>query len=96
MRVISRRPLMEAAAKHRDLEPSLDAWYRIAKTSRWMSLEDVRKIYPNADYVHPYTVFNIKGNSYRLVAKIEYRWGLIFVKKVLTHAEYDRGSWKKK
>ncbi|HZU43302.1 MAG TPA: type II toxin-antitoxin system HigB family toxin [Terriglobales bacterium] len=95
MRVISRRTLLEAAARHRDLQGPLDAWYRIAKTSSWMSLEDVRKTYPSADYVDPYTVFNIKGNSYRLVVKIEYRWRLIFVKRVLTHAEYDRGDWKR-
>jgi mRNA interferase HigB len=95
MRIISRRALLEAAAKHRDLEAPLDAWYRIAKTSRWTSLEDVRKTYPTADYVDPYTIFNIKGNSYRLVTKIEYHWSLVFVKRVLTHAEYDRGDWKK-
>jgi mRNA interferase HigB len=56
---------------------------------------DVRKTYSHADFVDPYTVFNIKGNNYRLVVKIEYRWQLIFVKHLLTHAEYERGGWKK-
>jgi mRNA interferase HigB len=54
----------------------------------------VRKTYPHADFVDPYTVFNIKGNAYRLIVKIEYRWQLIFVKHLLTHEEYDRGRWK--
>lgn len=58
-------------------------------------MADVRKVYPHADYVEPYTVFNIKGGAYRLIVKIEYRWQLIFVKHLLTHAEYDRGGWKK-
>ena len=49
---------------------------------------------PHADFVDSYTVFNIKGNSYRLIVKIEYRWQIIFVKQLLTHAEYNRGKWK--
>ncbi len=55
---------------------------------------EVRRTYPHADAVKQYTVFNIKGNDYRLISKIEYRLGLIFVKEVLTHAEYDKGNWK--
>jgi hypothetical protein len=58
----------------------------------WM---DVRKVYPSADLVGPYTVFNTKGNAYRLIVKIEYRWQMIFVKHLLTHAEYDRKEWTK-
>ncbi len=95
MRAISRKALLEAVARHRSLEAPLEAWFRIAKAAFWSSLEDVRHTYPNAYFVEPYTVFNIKGNSYRLIVKIEYRWGLIFVKRVLTHAEHDRGDWKK-
>ncbi|MGZ4895471.1 MAG: type II toxin-antitoxin system HigB family toxin, partial [Candidatus Angelobacter sp.] len=69
-------------------------WYRVAKHAVWRSLADVRKVYPHADFVDPYTVFNIKGSSYRLIVKIEYRWQIIFVKQLLTHAEYNRGKWK--
>jgi len=52
-------------------------------------------VYPHADFVAPYTVFNIKGNNYRLIVKIEYRWQIIFVKYLLRHADYNRGKWKK-
>jgi mRNA interferase HigB len=76
------------------LEAAISEWHRIASNAEWESLMDVRKVYPHADYVDPYTVFNIKGNSYRLVVKIEYRWRTIFVKRLLTHAEYDKGDWK--
>jgi mRNA interferase HigB len=48
-----------------------------------------------SDFVEPYTVFNIRGGNYRLIVKIEYRWQMIFVKHVLTHAEYTKGGWKK-
>jgi mRNA interferase HigB len=95
MRIISRKRLREAVSAHADLEASLDTWYRVAKSADWKSIEDVRKTYPNADPVPPYTVFNIKGNKYWLIVKIEDRFGLAFTKAVLTHAEYDKGDWKK-
>lgn len=94
MRIISRKRLLEAARAHAGLSAPLDAWYRVAKQADWKNLEEVRRTYPHADAVKQYTVFNIKGNDYRLISKIEYRLGLIFVKKVLTHAEYDKGNWK--
>lgn len=94
MRVISRKKLREAEAKHGDLVGPLGTWYKVAKKAGWKHIEDIRKTYPLADPVGPYTVFNIKGNSYRLIVKIEYAKHLIFVKAVLTHAEYDKGDWK--
>nr|WP_309730775.1 type II toxin-antitoxin system HigB family toxin [Chamaesiphon sp. OTE_75_metabat_556] len=53
-----------------------------------------RAAYPSADLVGIYTVFNIKGNHYRLIAQINYRSGTIFVRNILTHAEYDKEQWK--
>ncbi len=73
--------------------PSI-VWFRIAKKARWQSLDEVRLSLPSADGVEKYTVFNIKGNRYRLITEINYRTGRIFVREVLTHAEYDRGGWK--
>lgn len=70
-------------------------WYKIAKSAEWKNLTEVRKTFPHADPVDPYTVFNIKGDNYRLIVKIEYRWQMIFVKHLLTHAEYDRKGWLK-
>ena len=77
------------------LEGPISDWYKIAKAAEWKSLVEVRKVYPHADYVHPYTVFNLKGNMYRLMVKIEYGWQIVFVKHLLTYAEYDKGAWKK-
>jgi len=95
MRVISKRAWRDAVAADPSVEGPISEWYKIAKNAAWRSLVDVRKVYPHTDFVDPYTVFNIKGNSYRLVVKIEYRWQIIFVKHLLTHAEYDREKWKK-
>lgn len=95
MHVISRKKLAEAAARHREVAEPLDAWYRIAKKAEWKNIMDVRRVFPSADAVEEFTVFNIKGNAFRLITEINYRTQRIFLRHVLTHAEYDRGGWKK-
>lgn len=95
MHVISKKRLTQAIARDQALSAPLIVWYKVARTATWASIADVRRTYPTADFVEPYTVFNIKGNRYRLITKIEYRWELVFIKAVLTHAEYDKGDWKK-
>jgi mRNA interferase HigB len=92
--VISRKRLLEAVNKHGDLSAPLDVWYRVAKKAEWQSLDEVRRTFPSADAVGKYTVFNIKGNSYRLIVEINYRSGRIFIRHVLSHADYDKGGWK--
>jgi mRNA interferase HigB len=94
MHVISRKKLKEAAARRADLEGPLDAWFRIARKAAWRNLADVRKTFSSADAVGKWTVFNIKGNQYRLITELNYTFGRIYVRDVLTHAEYDRGDWK--
>jgi mRNA interferase HigB len=94
MHVISRRTLKEAATRHGELEGPLDAWFRIAKKAQWRNLAEVRKSFSSADAVGKLTVFNIKGNHYRLIAEINYVFGRIYIRHVLTHAEYDGGGWK--
>jgi mRNA interferase HigB len=95
LHVISRKKLLQAAEKHGDLGKSLDVWYRVAKKAEWKNLMDVRRVFPTADAVDKFTVFNIKGNAYRLITEINYRTGRIFLRHVLTHAEYSKGGWKK-
>lgn len=94
MHVISRKKLLEAAERHGELGVPLDAWYRIAKKADWKNLMDVRREFPTADAVGKFTVFNIKGNAYRLITEINYQTGRIFLRHVLTHAEYSKEGWK--
>ena len=94
MHVISRKKLKEAATRHRDIEGPLDSWFHIAKKASWKNLTDVRKTFSSADSVNKWTIFNIKGNQYRLIAEINYTFSRIYVRHVLTHAEYDREGWK--
>ncbi|HLH05979.1 MAG TPA: type II toxin-antitoxin system HigB family toxin [Terriglobales bacterium] len=94
MWIISRKKLVEAAARHGDLAAPLDAWFRVAKQASWRSLHDVRRTWAKTDHVGTCTVFNIKGNEYRLIAWVNYQSQKIFIRHVLTHAEYDKGGWK--
>jgi mRNA interferase HigB len=93
--VITRRVLKEFAAIHKGAEKPLDSWYSVAKKARWQSIADVRVNYPHADAVDKCTVFNIGGNKYRLIVKIEYKLQTIYIKHVLTHVEYDKEDWKR-
>ena len=96
MRVISRKALRVFANRHKDAETLLDDWYRIAVRLRWNNLVDVRKTFPHADVVGDFTVFNIGGNKYRLATYINYRKGKVYIRHVMTHAEYSRKDWKKR
>jgi mRNA interferase HigB len=94
LHIISRKKLLEAVEKHRDLGEPLDVWYRIAKKAEWKNLMDVRHVFPAADAVAKFTVFNIKGNAYRLITEINFQTRRVFLRHVLTHAEYSKGGWK--
>ena len=69
-------------------------WHDAAKRAAWRNIIDVRREFPHADAVGPVTVFNIRGNRYRLIVRIDYRWQVIFIKEVITHGKYDKGGWK--
>ena len=94
MHVITRKRILEFAAKHPDCASALDAWYRIVKHVKVANFVELRAIFPSADHVAGLTVFNIGGNKVRLVAAIHYNSQRIYIRHVLTHAEYDRNRWK--
>jgi mRNA interferase HigB len=94
LHVISRKRLRDFAAGHADAEGPLETWYQVAKHAQWQSLVDVRSVYSHADLVGCCTVFNIGGRKYRLVAIINYGTQVVYVRHVLTHAEYDKERWK--
>ena len=94
MRVISRRILREFCLNHADSCEALYEWYRVASKANWQNLIDVQATYKSAESVGNFTVFNIKGNRYRLIVDIIYFRQTIYIKYVLTHAEYNKGNWK--
>lgn len=91
MRIIKRKTLSDYWVKHADIKPSLQAWFAEAQNASWKSSDEIVKSYPYADPVGDNrVVFNIKGNSYRLIVKIHYNTGVIFIRFIGTHAEYDK------
>jgi mRNA interferase HigB len=94
MHLISIRNLRAAANQYPDVKKQIDSWYATVKTAEWQKLEDVRQIYRDAEAVGNFTVFNIKGNDYRLIVGIDYEKQIVYYKYLLTHAEYDKNKWK--
>lgn len=91
MRVISKRTLREFWTKHRDVEQALRAWHDETTVAVWKSPADIKRDYPSASIVGDNrVVFNIKGNNYRLVVRINYSYTVVWVRFVGTHAAYDR------
>ncbi len=71
------------------------AWFHIVRRAKWKGLQEVRRDFPSADQVGHVLIFNIKGNRYRLITRVNYVGQRIFIKALLTHAEYDRKEWMK-
>ncbi|MCA6526852.1 MAG: type II toxin-antitoxin system HigB family toxin [Pseudanabaena sp.] len=95
MRIYSKKTLDEFGKTHADVANVLQGWYRVAKSAKWQNIQDVKQsCSASADAAGRFTVFNIKGNKYRLIVSIDYERQIINIKYILTHAEYDSGRWK--
>lgn len=91
MRILSRSTLREFWETHPDAEAALKTWYHEAAHANWKSPADIKATHRNASIIaNNRVVFNIKGNRYRLIVAIRYDIGIIFIRFVGTHAEYDR------
>jgi mRNA interferase HigB len=94
VRVISKPAILKFSKRHSDALVPLMNWYRITKRADWNSLAGVRNDFAHADIVGRRTVFNIHGNHYRLIARVNYKTKRVFILHILTHAEYSHGDWK--
>ena len=90
MRVIAVKTLRTLWAKHPDAEQSLLAWYDEASNAGWKKPSDIKRHYANASILKSRrVVFNIKGNDYRLIVAVAYKVGVVYVKFIGTHRQYD-------
>jgi mRNA interferase HigB len=94
MRIIKRGALVQFWEKHPDAKPSLESWYAVVRRADWKTPAEMKQVYRNADLLGRRTIFNVSGNKYRLIARVNYRTQCVFVLYLLTHAEYDQGAWK--
>ena len=91
MRIIARRTLRAYWHQHTNAEQPLRAWYAEAKPADWKSPADIKARYASASIIaNNRVVFNMGGNKYRLVVAIRYDLGIIYIRFVGTHAEYDK------
>ncbi|MGH6946931.1 MAG: type II toxin-antitoxin system HigB family toxin [Kiloniellales bacterium] len=97
MRIIARRTLrqfVEGRAGHKDrpaLKAAVDAWFFEVRKARWASTAEVKRRYATASIVSAdRIVFNIKGNDYRLVVAVDFEKGIVWIKWIGTHRDYDR------
>ena len=91
MRVIAKKILREFWEKHNDCEQQLKAWFQEASKAEWTTPNEIESDYPSASIVgNDRIVFNIKGNAYRLIVKINFDYQMVLIRFIGTHAEYDK------
>jgi len=91
VRILSRRTLRKFWNKHSDSKDQLQTWYRDTEKSTWKNINELKIEYPNASILKDNKiVFNIKGNKYRLIVKMNFEYQISWVRFLGTHAEYDK------
>ena len=96
MRVISKKPLRDFWQHHPEAKSVLEEWFRKASELAATTFPAVRQTFGSADYVDGFTIFDVGGNRYRIVVVIHYDKQRMYVRQVMTHAEYDRNHWRKR
>lgn len=94
MHIITRKRLNDFAALHPDARPALAHWFREMKNREYSNFAELRAVFSSADQVGKLTVFNVGGNKFRLITAIHYNRQRVYIRAVLTHQEYTRGTWK--
>lgn len=95
MKVVHWGRAREFSKQHKQALNPLKQWRSAVQASSWKNFADVRGTFSDADWVEGKIVFNIKGNDYRLVAIAEFENETLYIRYVMTHADYDKGIWKK-
>jgi mRNA interferase HigB len=91
MRIISRKAPREFWEAHPDARQALQSWYADVKQSQWSSPAEIKEMYRNASIINNQrVVFNIKGNRYRIVVAVQYEFGIVYIRFIGTHSEYDK------
>jgi mRNA interferase HigB len=91
LRVIAKKILRDFWSKHPACEQQLKSWYREAEKATWKTPAEIKKEYPSASILeNNRVVFNIRGNNYRLIARMNYHYQMLWIRFIGTHAQYDK------
>ena len=98
-RIVTQKRLREYAKRHPQARPSLEHWQRVTLAADWRNPADLKATFNDVDPVtvssgNTVYVFNIQRNEHRLIAAIHFNTGMVYVLRIMTHREYDRGQWK--
>ena len=96
MHIITHTRIVRAQATHQESARALDYWYRLMKRGRYRNFAELKNAFGGVDKVGSLYVFDIGGNKLRLIAAIHFNTGKAFIRDILTHADYDRGAWKRR
>jgi len=91
VRVMTRKAINDYCNTYKETSTQLQAWYHEVKNAQWNNPQDVRARYSNASIIKGNRiVFNIKGNKYRLVTKVNYQMNVVYIRFFGTHNEYTK------
>jgi mRNA interferase HigB len=91
MKVLCKKILNEFRKKYANARSSIQGWLAEAEDAQWQNTTDIKNRYPAVSFLpENVVIFNLKGNSYRLVAQVAYDTGIVFIRWIGTHAEYDK------
>jgi mRNA interferase HigB len=93
MQLVGETKLRDFWKNHLQAENPLQNWIQITKAANWKTFADVRNAFRSADVYKCCTIFDIGGNKYRMITKISYDNGIVYVKEMLMHFEYDAKKW---
>ncbi|WP_256927493.1 type II toxin-antitoxin system HigB family toxin [Caballeronia sordidicola] len=89
-------PLRDFWGNHPEAQKVLKDWFKVLESQEFANFTEVKRTFNTVDYVAPFTVFDVGGNKYRVITDIHYNRKKVYIRYVLTHAEYDRNKWKVK
>ncbi len=91
MRVVARKTLVEYYERHADAKSAIEEWYKKTSKASWDMFADIKRDFNSVDSVgNQRFVFNIKGNDYRLVALVQFKIKMVYIRFIGTHKEYDK------
>lgn len=94
MHVITQKRIWEAKKRYPNTSGAIDGWYRIVKNNHFHSFSDLKKTFNSVDKFKNFYIFDIGGNTLRLIAHIHFDRQKIYIRYLLTHREYEKGRWK--
>lgn len=94
MHIITQKRIWDAKDKYPECANALDGWYRVIKKNHFNNFAELKKTFGSVDKVKNVYIFDIGGNKLRLIATIHFQRQKLYIREILTHKQYDKGTWK--